>query len=272
VGAARIIDIADEHSPTVISEMRLAVNDAANRAGPQKDDPGAGDPAQGYAGHYCAVPQRTDPGIVACSFIISGLRVFDIHDPYHPNEIAYFNPPSRSVPVAASRAAITASTANIYVCRLAVLAQPSAQPSSAAGSTPPNPADVFSAFPQAPFYGNTLTHWAMSAPTFVPERNEVWYSDGMYGFYTVRLTNGVWTPVGTTNIPESNTTGGDSAPTSAVTGQALPRTGWALPELPIVMLFIASFVTFRIVDRTRTWRPAHNRSRPSNADSRHHNI
>ncbi|HZI36737.1 MAG TPA: hypothetical protein VFF24_00420 [Acidimicrobiia bacterium] len=34
-----------------------------------------------------------DPGIVACSFIASGLRVFDIRDPQHPREIAYFNPP-----------------------------------------------------------------------------------------------------------------------------------------------------------------------------------
>src|SRR4029077_6128825 len=97
VGAARIIDFADETKPVVVSQMRLEVNDAGQRAGAQKDDPGAGDPAQGYAGHYRAVPQRTDPGIVACSFIISGLRVFDIHDPAQPKEIAYFNPPSRHV-------------------------------------------------------------------------------------------------------------------------------------------------------------------------------
>ncbi|MEQ1786580.1 MAG: hypothetical protein ABL966_05970, partial [Acidimicrobiales bacterium] len=32
-------------------------------------------------------------GIVACSMILSGLRVFDIRDPHHPKEIAYFNAP-----------------------------------------------------------------------------------------------------------------------------------------------------------------------------------
>ena len=32
--------------------------------------------------------------------------------------------------------------------------------------------------------------WAQSSPTFVPERCEVWYSDGRTGFYNVRLTNG----------------------------------------------------------------------------------
>jgi hypothetical protein len=30
---------------------------------------------------------------VACSFIMSGLRVFDIRDPAHPVEVAYFNKP-----------------------------------------------------------------------------------------------------------------------------------------------------------------------------------
>jgi hypothetical protein len=91
VGAARIIDIGDEKNPKVISNMRLDVNQPANRAGDEVNDPGAKFPVQGYAGHYCAVPSRTDPGIAACSFIMSGLRVFDIRDPYHPHEIAYAN-------------------------------------------------------------------------------------------------------------------------------------------------------------------------------------
>ena len=30
----------------------------------------------------------------------------------------------------------------------------------------------------------------MSSPSFVPERGEIWYSDGLSGFYVVRLTNG----------------------------------------------------------------------------------
>jgi len=32
----------------------------------------------------------------------------------------------------------------------------------------------------------------MSSPSFVPKRREIWYSDGLSGFYAVRLTNGVW--------------------------------------------------------------------------------
>ncbi len=92
VGAGRIIDIADETKPKIISNLRLEVHE------PEHFDEIAGDPnatsqLQGYAGHYCSVPQRDDPGIVACSMILSGLRVFDIRDPHHPKEIAYFNAP-----------------------------------------------------------------------------------------------------------------------------------------------------------------------------------
>ena len=73
--------------------------------------------------------------------ILSGLRVFDIRDPAHPREIAYFNAPvtPRIIPPA--------------------------------GVNPPP------------------SNWAMSSPSFVPQRNEIWYSDGLSGFYAVRLTN-----------------------------------------------------------------------------------
>lgn len=93
VGAARIIDIGDERHPRVISRIRLAVHNTDARNSDQQNDPGATSGTQGYAAHYCAVPRQNDPGIVACSMILSGLRVFDIRDPYHPREAAYFNMP-----------------------------------------------------------------------------------------------------------------------------------------------------------------------------------
>lgn len=92
VGAGRIIDIGDEKNPKVISNLRLEVHNPENFAA-IANDPGAGFIGQGYAGHYCNVPTRIDPTIVACSMIASGLRVFDIRDPHHPKEIAYFNAP-----------------------------------------------------------------------------------------------------------------------------------------------------------------------------------
>jgi hypothetical protein len=97
VGAARIIDISDEAHPRVVSNLRLQV-DQPDEHHAAAGDPGAVSPVQGYAAHYCSVPREVDPEIAACSFISSGLRVFDIRAPLHPREIAYFiAPPNRVV-------------------------------------------------------------------------------------------------------------------------------------------------------------------------------
>ena len=138
VGAARIIDMSDETQPKLVSDIRLEVNQPENRAA-IAGDPGAQSFVQGYAGHYCEVPRRKDPGVVACSFIASGLRVFDIRDPKKPREIAYF-------------------------------------------LTPPRPSPGYS----------ERSNYAMSAPAFVPERGEIWYSDGNSGFYALKVAKDVW--------------------------------------------------------------------------------
>ncbi len=145
-GGARLIDIADDKHPRVISNMRLAVMQKENFDA-QAGDPGVDTPfvfAQGYTGHFCSVPTRVDPPIVACGMSVSGLRIFDIRDPHHPKEVAYYNAPVKP-----------------------------------------------RTFPEG-------SNWAYSAPAFVPERKEVWYSDAYTGFYAVRLTNGAWPDATTT--------------------------------------------------------------------------
>jgi hypothetical protein len=89
-GAARIIDVTAERRPFVVSNLRLAVNQPEVYDQLQ-DDPGNGNTGRGYQAHYCTVPSRVDPNVVACSFIMSGLRVFDIREVRQPKEIAYFN-------------------------------------------------------------------------------------------------------------------------------------------------------------------------------------
>jgi hypothetical protein len=99
VGAARIVDMSDEAHPRVVSNIRLQVNNPEFRAQADNDPGGIGgnNPQVGYAAHYCAIPREVDPGIVACSFINSGLRIFNIQDPRHPREVAYFvSPPKAS--------------------------------------------------------------------------------------------------------------------------------------------------------------------------------
>jgi hypothetical protein len=115
VGAGRIIDISNEKRPKVVSNLRLEVHQPAARASDQKNDPGAAlDVPQGYAAHYCAVPREVEPGIVACSMILSGLRVFDIRDPLHPREIAYFNKPApNTLPLTSGSYAMSAPSFDI---------------------------------------------------------------------------------------------------------------------------------------------------------------
>jgi hypothetical protein len=119
IGAARIIDIQDIKKPFVVSNLRLAVNQPAAQGDDLEADPGNVYPEQrfqGYQGHYCSLPSRIDPQIIACSFIMSGLRVFDIANVSKPKEIAYFNKPviEGSVPQQPRRGGAFAMAAPAY--------------------------------------------------------------------------------------------------------------------------------------------------------------
>jgi hypothetical protein len=92
--------------------------------------------------------------------------VFDIRDPHHPREIAYFNQPTVDADTPLERGA-----------------------------------------------------WAMSAPAFAPQRQEIWYSDGNSGFFSIRLTNDVW-PKDATDEPGTDEPGtGEPAPTQPGLGK-----------------------------------------------------
>ena len=92
-GVARIFDISDEHNPKLVSRLTLQTDDPANCAVAAQEV--SGQAIFGYDSHYCSVDQRHDPTAMACGYFNSGIRVFDIRDPYHPKEIAYFNPPAQ---------------------------------------------------------------------------------------------------------------------------------------------------------------------------------
>ncbi|MBW3663718.1 MAG: hypothetical protein KY469_11515 [Actinobacteria bacterium] len=202
-GAARIIDIADETAPRVVSNIRLEVHDPQVReASGLRDDPNGSSGVLGYVGHYCAVPRREDPGIVACSFVASGLRVFDIRDPQNPREIAYFN-------------------------------------------APPDPES---------FTGQGGTAFAMSAPAFVPERGEIWYSDVNSGFWAIRVTNDVW-PFPADRSPTEGRARDESAPDAGpapVSRPSTPGTGNPLPAGAAAAVLLAMGVAARRASRRGT--------------------
>ena len=143
VGAGRIVDISNEKSPRIVANLRLQVNQPKEHA-EAGDDPGASGQiqggAQGYAAHYCNIPTRVDPKLVACSFIASGLRIFNIEDVSKPREIGYFVAPTEAKPE----------------------------------------------------NGGQASDFAMSMPAFVPERHEIWFTDGTSGFYALHVDDSVW--------------------------------------------------------------------------------
>nr|MDQ4041559.1 hypothetical protein [Actinomycetota bacterium] len=80
------IDMSDERRPRAVSEIKLEVNqqDNCDRVGPDQAV---------YSIHYSGVddPDRTTK--LFYTYYTGGLRVFDVRDPEHPREIAYYHPP-----------------------------------------------------------------------------------------------------------------------------------------------------------------------------------
>jgi len=106
-GYPQIIDVGDETNPKIIAKLRLEVSDPANcsqlLAETPPDFPGTAPgtnlPAisgtTNYSEETCVADNPNNAKMMACSFQHAGLRVFDIHDPHHPKEIAYWKPGAR---------------------------------------------------------------------------------------------------------------------------------------------------------------------------------
>jgi len=116
-GYPQIIDVADITNPKIIAKLRLEVSDPANCAalleGTPPDVPGTAPgtnlPAisgtTNYSQETCVADNPEDTKMLACSFQNAQLRVFDVSDPTHPKEIAYWKsgaPRTRVLPASGS--------------------------------------------------------------------------------------------------------------------------------------------------------------------------
>jgi|RhiMethySRZTD1v2_1073278.scaffolds.fasta_scaffold12519_5 hypothetical protein len=93
-GYSNVIDITDETNPRIVSKIMLEVHDPANctkfLAEPREADGGLLD----YSTERCAVDRTNNPTLAACGSRGTGTRVYDISDPLHPAEIAYWKGPA----------------------------------------------------------------------------------------------------------------------------------------------------------------------------------
>jgi hypothetical protein len=175
-GGARFIDIANETNPTVISQIKLAIN-MPNAAQTRANDL-HGNGAFGYEAHYCSVDQAANPTALACGWFQSGVRVFDIRNPLKVKEIAYFNPPAQS-PAPLVTPLPSSEHANGVFGRVPpILTELDAQ-------NLPNLLDV------AGLTGPNMTaDWCSSPPEFVG--NQLWVTCQDNGFLVLKFTNNAY--------------------------------------------------------------------------------
>lgn len=105
-GYPQIIDVANVQHPKIIAKLQLQVSAPANCQQQVKETPpdfcpggpcpGTNLPARSgsinYSEERCVANDPMNATMLACSFQNAGVRVFDVRDPYHPKEIAYYKP------------------------------------------------------------------------------------------------------------------------------------------------------------------------------------
>ena len=96
--APEIFDLSDLKHVQPVSDLMMEVDDPANCSRTMFDgnpaDPTSGNwfPGETYDTHFCRPDRLHDPTILACGQFLAGLEVYDIRDPYHPRELAYYRP------------------------------------------------------------------------------------------------------------------------------------------------------------------------------------
>ena len=93
-GYSNVIDITDETNPRIVSKIMLEVHDPANCAKFLKEPQDVGGGLLDYSTERCTVDRTHNPTLAACGSRGTGTRVYDIRDPLHPAEIAYWKGPA----------------------------------------------------------------------------------------------------------------------------------------------------------------------------------
>jgi hypothetical protein len=168
-GGVRILDISDERRPTTVRQLKLEINRPENLKLRGADTAKNG--IFGYDSHYCTLDRLTDPTALACGWVQSGIRVFDIRDLQRPREIAYFNPPAQ-----VGKRRLLVNSAHAFV------------PFGTAFS------DILANSPEKPppYIGETdmTADWCMSPPRFDGDR--LWVSCDDNGALLLRFTNNAY--------------------------------------------------------------------------------
>lgn len=170
-GGIRFIDVSDERRPRIDQHLRLRIQLPQHVEAWREDTAGNG--TFGYNPHYCTADRPADPTLLACGYLQSGIRVFDIGNRNAIKEIAYFNPPAQTGKAGQLRGSLHAVNpfggAPVQVFEAGRPESLSVDPSSLV----------------AP---NLTADWCSSPPRFVG-RDQLWTACMDNGFLALRFTN-----------------------------------------------------------------------------------
>jgi hypothetical protein len=186
-GFVHLVHVADDRRPKVVSTIRMEVNDPANCPTTVSEQNAAF--SLMYSSHYCTADDPVNTTAIACAWISSGVRVFDVRDPLHPREIAYYNPP-----------------ANL-------------DPESIRGGAPYFDALIGLRTKDSV---STQVRWIRDTRT---GQQHLWFISGENGFQILRFTNGAYTPPVSADTAPSPVPAHHDTAAAPAAGDALPATG-----------------------------------------------
>lgn len=184
-GGVKLIDVSDDDEPSVANSVKLEINLPENQDAALAS--AAGGSLFAYESHYCSADRPVDPTALACGWISSGVRVFDVRDPFDVHEIAYFNPPARTggnLELANSPHALAS------LIGVPVLSTPAIAQSIAQGQF--DPGQALSSRSGMVALGDISTDWCFSPPEW--RGTTLWATCADNGFVAMQLENGVYTP------------------------------------------------------------------------------
>ncbi|WP_024793086.1 LVIVD repeat-containing protein [Tomitella biformata] len=184
-GGVKLIDIADETAPRIVNSIKLEVNL------PENLDAGLASSMGGsvfaYESHYCTADRPRDPTALACGWISSGIRVFDVRDPFNVREIAYYNPPAMT---GQNLGRMNSPHAWASAIGVPLLSAPAIASAIANGQF--DSEEAISARSGMVVGGDLSTDWCFSPPAW--KGSQLWVTCSDNGFMAIELDPSVYTP------------------------------------------------------------------------------
>lgn len=184
-GGVKLLDMTNEKAPEVTSKIKLEINLPQNAS--KNLGSSMGGSLFAYEAHYCAADRPVNPTALACSWISSGIRIFDVRDPRGIREIAYYNPPA----LKGHNLQLTNSPhALASIIGVPVLSTVPIVRSVLEGEF--NPDDARTARSGQTVLGDLSTDWCFSPPEW--RGSQLWTTCADNGFMALQLDNEIYSP------------------------------------------------------------------------------